>query len=260
LINEVQGKDDFESPTSGYSTSAKKRKLSRLPPTPGSPSNDSDFHQDGSELDEDIPEAEDISADELGSPIKAARSRAAARKARHNIHNLTTETQRNIEKLKASPRVSASPRGLKMLPPAVAKSVVDISPEMMTLARAFSGRQAVFLQPPVLSANRLRVDSSTIYLYAAEGCTTPLEMWTTALSSTRFIGPRRHPPFRELHRLTDPPVNDVSDWAENIRWAKEQHATFGSETWTEYDYHLELITTHRREVLWVSEEAIAGHH
>jgi hypothetical protein len=203
---------------------------------------------------------EDISEDELGSPVRAARGRAAARKARHNIHTLTTETQRNIEKLKASPRMSASPRGLKMLPPPVAKPVVEVSQEMMSLARAFSDRQPVFLQPPVLSANRLRVDSNTIYLYAAEGCTTPEEIWNTALSSTRFNGPRRHPPFRELHRLTDPFPHDVSEWAENIRWAKEQHATFGSETWTEYDYHLELITTHRREVLWASEEAITGHH
>jgi hypothetical protein len=203
---------------------------------------------------------ENISEDDLGSPVRAARGRAAARKARHNIQTLTTETQRNIDNLKASPRVSASPRALKMLPPAVTKPVVEVSQEMMTLARAFSHRQPLFLQPPVLSANRLRVDSTTIYLYAAEGCTTLEDMWNTALSSTRFNGPRRHPPFRELHRLTDPLPHDVSDWAENIRWAKEQHATFGSETWTEYDYHLELITTHRREVLWASEEAITGHH
>jgi hypothetical protein len=133
---------------------------------------------------------------------------------------------------------------------------MDVSPEMMSLARAFSARKPIFLQPPVLSDNRLRVDWSTIYLYAAEGCTTMDEMWATALSSTRFNGPRRHAPFRELHRLTDPLPTDESDWAENIRWAKEQYKFFGSTTWTEYDYHLELITEHRRAVYWVSEEAI----
>jgi hypothetical protein len=259
LLTNAQDKDDFESPASGYSTPAKKRKISRLPPTPGSPSNDSDFHQDSSEPDEDIPEMEEISEDELGSPVRAARGRAAARRARHNILNITTETQRNIEKLKSSTRVSASPQKPKVLAPAIVESVVEVSLEMMALAHAFSRRQPVFLQPPVLSANRLRVDPSTLFLYAAERCTTLAEMWGTALSATRFNGPRRHPPFRELHRLTDPPANDVSDWAENIRWAKEQHAIFRSETWTEYGYHLELITTHRREMLWVSEEAIAGH-
>lgn len=72
---------DFESPRSGYSTPAKKRKISRHSPIPGA--NDSDFVQDESEADEEIPAAEImVEDDDLGSPINAARSRAAARKCR----------------------------------------------------------------------------------------------------------------------------------------------------------------------------------
>jgi hypothetical protein len=237
-----------------------KRRLNRVPATPGSPSNDSDFFEEESEADDEVPEAEIVSDDEPISPVKAARSRAAARKARQVIRSLSMETQRNIEtlaknKLLSVSRTIPSPRRGQILPPHVPKRTAMVSPEMMSLARAYVPRLPIFLQPPVLSANRLRVDASTLFLYAADGCTTEAELWASALSSTRFNGPRRHPPFRELHRLTNPLPHDVSDWAENIRWAKEQHAVYGSDTWTEYDHHLELITAHRR-MLWVSEEAI----
>lgn len=131
-----------------------------------------------------------------------------------------------------------------------------VGPEVMKAVKHFAQRQPVWLAPPTLSADRLKVDASSIYLYAADGCSTFAEMWESALSSSRFRGPRRHAPFRELHRLSDPHPSDASDWAENIRWAKEQYKAFGSETWTEYDYHLECITDHRREMMWVSEEAI----
>jgi hypothetical protein len=240
---------------SPYATSVKKRKLSRIPATPVTNSNDSDFAEDRSEPDDEIPEAEITSDDEYGSPINAARSRAAARKARAVIRSMSTETERVIESLEKQKHGM----GLKkaQLPLPQAAPTVEISPEMMSLARHYSTDIPSFLKPPILSANRLRVDSSSIFLYAVEGCANIAEMWNSALSSTRFNGPRRHPPFRELHRLTDPPVSDVSDWAENIRWAKKQHTIYGSETWTEYDYHLEQITEHRRGN-WVSEEAIGA--
>ncbi|KAF1912951.1 hypothetical protein BDU57DRAFT_589732 [Ampelomyces quisqualis] len=252
--------EDYRSSRSGYSFPAKKRRLNRIPATPGSPSNDSDFSEVESEPDDEVPEAELVSDDELISPIKAARSRTAARKASQIIRSLSTETQRNIEdiakrKLVSVSRPVSSPQRSQMPPSHVPKLPVVVSPEVMSLARAFVPRQPIYLPPPVLSANRLRVDSSTLFLYAADGCTTEAELWASALSSTRFNGPRRHPPFRELHRLTDPHPHDVSDWAENIRWAKEQHAVFGSDTWTEYDHHLELVTAHRR-MMWASEEAI----
>jgi hypothetical protein len=216
-----------------------------------------------SDADEDIPEAEVATEDEDFSPVRSAHTRVAARKARRLIHGISTESQRKIaalEKQRAGdlPVFLQSPQKALAAPPPASKPVIDVSPEMMSLARTFARRQPILLKPPVLSANRLRVDASTIYLYATEGCTSMQEMWASALSSTRFNGPRRHPPFRELYRLTDPLPNDVSDWAENIRWAKEQNQLFGSDTWTEYDYHLEVMTTHRRAVMWISEEAIRG--
>lgn len=69
------------------------------------------------------------------------------------------------------------------------------------------------------------------------------------------IGARRNPPWRELHRLTVPRKDDMSDWAENIRWAREQWEVYGS-VWTEYGYSLEVIGEHRVGSLWVSEEVI----
>ncbi|KAF2122155.1 hypothetical protein BDV96DRAFT_563013 [Lophiotrema nucula] len=108
------------------------------------------------------------------------------------------------------------------------------------------------LTPPALSKDRETITADNISFYAAEGASDP---WTSAFSSTRFRGPRRHPPWRELHRLTNPPLASTDDWSENIRWAKQQFQLYGS-VWTEYDYHLEQITEHRRETMWVSEEAV----
>jgi hypothetical protein len=272
--------DEFE-PASGYATPVKKRKLNRLPATPGTPSDDGDFHAEDSELDEEIAEAEMVSDDDSIS-ASAGRGRAAARKARQAIRGLSTETQRNIESLtkqknKDSPKSQSFPQLGQVLSPQLGQFLLpqqaqrlalqraqqlpppgaEPSPEMLSLAKAFStDRKPAYLKPPYLSKDRLRVDSLNVHAYADDECNTLAEIWDSALSSTRFGGPRRSPPFRELHRLTDPPVEDVSDWAENIRWAKEQHKVYGS-VWTEYDNHLEQITEHRR-MLWVSEEAITG--
>ncbi|OAL02945.1 hypothetical protein IQ06DRAFT_367491 [Phaeosphaeriaceae sp. SRC1lsM3a] len=251
--------DDVEPLLSPFTTPppSKKRKYTRSPATPASPSDDNDFEQEEADYDdEEEPEAEDESDDQPISPEPAIRGRAAAQKARQAIRSMSTETERNIEAL--TRQMSVVPQTGHMPPPPIPRPAVEVSQEMMALARGFSERQSIFIKPPVLSTNRLRVDASTVFLYAAEGCTSMKELWNSALSSTRFNGPRRSPPFRELHRLTDPPSTDVSDWAENIRWAKEQHALFGSDSWTEYDYHLDMITEHRRLSFWVSEEAITG--
>lgn len=130
------------------------------------------------------------------------------------------------------------------------------SPEMMATARAYEHRQPVFLTPPVLSANRMVIDPYTVHLYAQDGCRNEDELWASALSTYRFGGPRRSSPFRELYRLTEPMAWDDTDWAENIRWAKEQYRAFGVTTWTEYDWHLETIQEWRYKTMWVSEEAI----
>ena len=64
--------------------------------------------------------------------------------------------------------------------------------------------------------------------------------------------PRTHPPFRPLHALMDPREDDVSDWAENIRWARK----FGHTTLTEDPVTLEAISSRRKRTLWVSGEAV----
>lgn len=138
------------------------------------------------------------------------------------------------------------------------KTFMDHNPEIMATARAYATRTPVFVPPPVLSANRMVIDPYTVYLYAQEGCRNEDELWASALSMYRFGGPRRHAPFRELYRLTEPMAWDTSEWAENVRWAKEQYKLFGVETWTEYDDHLERITRWRMETLWVSEEVVVA--
>ncbi|KAL5114857.1 hypothetical protein ACEQ8H_007234 [Pleosporales sp. CAS-2024a] len=251
------GEDDVDSTRSGYSTPAKKRKLTHVPPTPASPSNDSDFQDDGSEPEEEALDVDEASEDELMYPASHTGGRAAARKARQVIRDISMDVQRNIDMLsKQKRKESMSPRRFNKVSTPPVRAHVQISPEMMDLARQYPSRTPTFVEPPVLPRDRLRVDSSSIWLYSAPGCATTEDMWASALSSTRFHGPRRHPPFRELHRLTDPPAHDISDYAENIRWAKEQYAVFGSETWTEEDYHLKTITAHRKTDFWASEELI----
>lgn len=125
----------------------------------------------------------------------------------------------------------------------------------MDAAREYLNREPIYLTPHVLSEGRLRIDDYSIYLYSSPPHTSMEAMYASAYDYARFNGPRRHAPFRELHLLSQPYPNDTSDWAENIRWAKQQFATFGS-IWTEYDYFLECITAHRHEIGWVSEEVI----
>jgi hypothetical protein len=56
------------------------------------------------------------------------------------------------------------------MPLAQLARAVEISLEIMSLARNFSIDTPSFLKPPILSANRLRINSSSIFLYAAKGC------------------------------------------------------------------------------------------
>jgi hypothetical protein len=129
-----------------------------------------------------------------------------------------------------------------------------IDPKMKEVVRQFEELPPKYLKPPVLSADRAQIDDLNVHLYGDEKSTSKDQLYATAMSSLN--GPRRSPPFRPLHLLTDPEKWDVSDWAENIRWAKRQHALYGSATWREYDDDLERITQHRRKAPWVSEELI----
>ncbi|KAH7128193.1 hypothetical protein B0J11DRAFT_432081 [Dendryphion nanum] len=136
---------------------------------------------------------------------------------------------------------------------------VEITPELASLATIYLTRPPpAFLQPLPLSLNGATIDAWNVHLYAEQHAHDP---WTSAFGFYRFIdssgnnAPRRNPPWRELHRLTEPAEMDTTEWAENVRWAKQQFELFGS-VWTEYPYSLEVIGGHRREVLWVSEQAV----
>jgi hypothetical protein len=130
----------------------------------------------------------------------------------------------------------------------------NFDPELKSTVLRFEQLPPSRLEPPVLSGNPHKIDDINIHLYAAENCTSKDQLWATAMSSLQ--GPRRHYPFRPLADLTDPEPWDVSDWAENIRWAKSQKLHHGISSWTEESYHLELIKQQRLDAPWVSEEHI----
>jgi hypothetical protein len=133
------------------------------------------------------------------------------------------------------------------------------TPNQISAAAAFVYQPPAFIKPPVLSLDRLTIDAWNVHLYAEEGCRTAEQRWASALSFYRFDGgPRTSPPFRELHRLTEPAVWDTDDFAENVRWAQQQYKLYGTDTWTEYDAHLELIKKVREAYMWFSEEAICA--
>ncbi|KAF2273612.1 uncharacterized protein EI97DRAFT_444900 [Westerdykella ornata] len=148
-----------------------------------------------------------------------------------------------------SPRKRSPEKGAKEAPNPTAS---QISPDVIEAARTFEKRVPAKLEPHFLSRTRMIIDSLNVFLYAEQGATDP---WKSAFSAYRYNGPRKHAPFRELYRLSDPLEDDISDWAENIRWAKQQYELYGS-VWTEYEYSLECITKHRIRSLWASEELI----
>ncbi|KAL1608029.1 hypothetical protein SLS60_002968 [Paraconiothyrium brasiliense] len=71
-------------------------------------------------------------------------------------------------------------------------------------------------------------------------------------------GPRTTAPFRPLHLITvdNLKFDDLSGWAENVRWAAEQYATFRETGWTECPEHMEQIAQHRQEQTWASAELV----
>lgn len=196
--------------------------------------------KEGSPTSEDEPinvDEDDLDLENIPAPrqirtraLRLTTERRAAKLAMRKVHAIQTPT------------------------PPKQKITKKFAPEVEAAARNFRSRQPVFLKPLPISRDRVTIDAYNVALFAEDGAT---DLWGSALSSSRFGGPRRHPPWRELYRLTDPENDDASDWAENIRWAKEQYRMYGS-VWTEYEYALECITEHRRSTFWVSEEVLRG--
>lgn len=72
-----------------------------------------------------------------------------------------------------------------------------------------------------------------------------------------FDGPRIQQPFRPLHKIGEPRLDDISVWAENLRFAREQRLTFGNEHnegWNEGPEDMEKLSEARILQNWVSVE------
>ncbi|KAF2122156.1 hypothetical protein BDV96DRAFT_465031, partial [Lophiotrema nucula] len=74
-----------------------------------------------------------------------------------------------------------------------------------------------------------------------------------------FSGPRKSAPYRPLHCISPPRQDDVSGWAENLRWATEQKDRFGAEGWDERPEHMDLIWKERVDSEWVSDEWLSNY-
>jgi hypothetical protein len=169
---------------------------------------------------------------------------ATREKTSHNMGSLTAIRAPNFSQLTPAKLSSARSKA----------SNQPFDPELKKTVLEFEQLPPARLEPPTVSGNRHKVDDINVHLYAAENCTSKEQLWATAMSSLH--GPRRHYPFRPLADLTDPEPWDVSDWAEDIRWAKSQKLHHGISSWTEESYHLELIKQQRLDAPWVSEEYI----
>jgi hypothetical protein len=262
-----------------YEPPQKKRKSARAS------SVESEFTGNYTSDSESLPDANDDTSDDFLASERKRPARASAMKGRRltqkAIYNEMPKTPRTAKGIQAytytacGTHMSAVPATDAaatvpdyLIDPALLGHAHDesapyghvyIDPVILSHTRDLEARAPIEIPAPLVNHDRLVIDEHNIWLYAGEGCTTRDQMWASALSSQRFNnGPRIQAPFRELYRLSDPDPQDMSDWAENIRWAKEQYLYFAVDTWTEYDQHLEMITQWRREHGWWSEQAITS--
>jgi hypothetical protein len=115
----------------------------------------------------------------------------------------------------------------------------------------FQGRM-VWVPPPTPSA-RPPTDDEVTKSFHSQGD----KRFCNPFNPYAFDGPRGKPPFRPLHQIGDPRMNDVSGWAENLRWAKEHQAMCThprNEGWNESPQHMKLIYKARVAQKWVSVE------
>jgi hypothetical protein len=71
-----------------------------------------------------------------------------------------------------------------------------------------------------------------------------------------FLGPRTSSPFRPLNCMGHLDLDDLSDWAENLRWAAEQRTAFGAAAngWNESPEHVSRISRIRKAQQWIFQE------
>lgn len=223
---------------------------------------DKNYQDDGDELSDD--ENEKIPDSDLSGleDTKYAQKRKRNLRSRASNRNYATRSaaanrapaaRRAKKAITRKLRALATPFAVAPSPaPEPTESYIN-APDVQSAARTFDTRQPAFLQPPAANPHRMKIDQYNVLLYSADGAK---DHWASAYNCYRYAdGPRRHAPFRELHQLSDPNADDVSDWAENIRWAKQQHRLYGS-VWLEWQGDLEIVRQHRIEGFWVSEEMI----
>jgi hypothetical protein len=120
-------------------------------------------------------------------------------------------------------------------------------------------RMAIYVAPP---ADAIRpwaeveqlYDEAMNFAFLREGDVGEID----SRSAYAFGGPRRTPPYRWLCQIDQPDPADSSGWAENLRWAAEQHAcfryTYRPDAWNESAEHMERIVQIRRDQFWMSDE------
>lgn len=172
--------------------------------------------------------------------------RAAAVKGLQKIHELVEQERPRSPEIR-KPREYILPH--------------PISPELLAQGAKYDHRAIPkHLAPPPISPGRIVIDDMNVHALAEEDADDP---WASAYAFRRYKDfnnpelskPRRFSPYRELHNISFPPVEDTTPFAENVRWAKQQFKYFGS-VWLECESSLATISQWRREELWVSESAI----
>mgnify|MGYP004510320441 CR=1 FL=1 len=110
--------------------------------------------------------------------------------------------------------------------------------------------------PPPVAAN-LPTSPTLSQTFQAEGFVGESDLYSTYA----FGGPRRTPPYRYLHQITQPHPWDISGWAENLRWAFEQRILFArsfpeAADWDESPEHMACVERERTQRVWASDELI----
>ncbi|EUC42370.1 hypothetical protein COCMIDRAFT_39540 [Bipolaris oryzae ATCC 44560] len=257
--NSADGYEDGHEENEPFGQLAKKRKLPRGRSMFNSYVNDDEFLPDEAGTNGNIPtrdfsapEQDELPQSEVDRSITLRKAREGKRAA---VEPDTAAPQPDVEPNLGSPHLfeqyiqqyTESDVQLNTATTAVADTAATDSTIANTLP--------ALLTPPIQPANHLQITEQNLHNYARRPFINISDMWNTALDYMRFDGPRQSAPYRELHTLGELNKNDISDWAENIRFAREQWVQFGT-IWTEFEGHLEKIRKARLDWGWKSPEAI----
>jgi hypothetical protein len=120
-------------------------------------------------------------------------------------------------------------------------------------------RTAIYVAPPADAIRpwveiELPYEEAINFAFLREGDVGEID----SRSAYAFGGPRLTPPYRWLCQIDQPDPADSSGWAENLRWAAEQHAcfryTYRPDAWNESAEHMQRIVQIRKDQVWMSDE------